>query len=330
MNFSRDALFGKLLDIVQDSSVVKRLIPIIQQLEVQAYDRGRASVQEEIQKIKQGDFIQSSESALIMLIDDNDDIRQLVQQLLQQGGYQVITGQSGEECLKLLQTYKPDVLILDINLEDSDGEAIAEHLRQKFETRFLPVVFITAYISQEEANELNRGDDAKKRNKRFIAKPFDIPELFNLIEELRQSQRIAGELPWTPPLPKEVRFEAIPVLSIKEFPGDYVETKKTNLKDRIDEYLSDGYTPESFEFIVVELLSRGKVRVDMEGHMEKLTLEDIDQHMITAYAAELFNRFYPKRAVPTYVLEGAGTDPNKLSPDLRPTQKIHLKKNQLP
>lgn len=323
----REDIFSKLVELVPDSTALKAILPLLTKLESDAYTRGVNSAQEEIKKMKSRALADTPENALIMVIDDNEEILAMLEQLLSQGGYQVITGKSGEDCMRLLQANKPDVLVLDINLKDSDGESIVDYLRHQFETRFLPVVFVSGLIGSEEVKELNQSEDSKRHHKRFLSKPFDIPDLFNTIEELRQAQRIAGELPWTPPLPKEINFSNIPVKSTKEYPGNYKETRALTLKERIEEYLGEGYIPSGFEYIVIELLSRGKVRVEMEGYAERLSLEDIEHHMITAYAAELFNRYYPQRAVPSYMLDVSSS--KNITSGSRPinqTQRISLKK----
>lgn len=325
LNSDKNDLFSELIEIVPDTAVVKSLLPLISKVEKDSYQRGRESAQEEIRHMKMRAMSDTAETPMVMVIDDNEEILAMLDQLLQQGGYQVITGTSGEACISLLQTNKPDVLILDINLKDSNGESICDYLRHQYETRYLPVIFVSGLLSAEEVKELNQGEDAKRHNKRFLSKPFDIPDLFNTIEEVRQAQRIAGELPWTPPLPKEIHFQNIMVRSTREYPGDYKETRTLSLKERSDEYVSEGYAPNNFEYIIIELLSKGKVRVDMDGFAERLSLEDIDQHMITAYAAELFNRYYPQRAVPAYMLEVSDSKKAAKKP-VNQTQRLQLRK----
>lgn len=321
---TKEDLIAELVGVVNDTGKVKQILPVFTQLENWAYERGRQSAREEIKKMKSRTLSDISETALVMVIDDNEEILAMLEQLLTQAGYQVITGTSGAQCMSLLQTNKPDILILDINLKDSNGESLCDYLRNQYETRYLPIIFVSGLLNPEEVKELNASEDSRRHNKRFLSKPFDIPDLFNTIEEMRQAQRIAGELPWTPPLPKEINFNFIPIKVSKEYPGNYKETRSMSLKQRIDEYLNEGFLPSSFEYVVIEMLSRGKVRVDMDGYTERLSLEDMEHHMITAYAAELFHRYYPQRAVPAYMLEVA--DPKHSRAGNSTTQRLTVKK----
>lgn len=300
----KEEAVAELASLIQDPSKTKQTLAIIARLEMEAYEKGYQSAQDEMSKLRNAALNEEHrETPLVMVIDDNKPLLNMLEQVLQTGGYQVITGTSGEICLTLLKTNKPDVLILDINLQDSDGETLSDYLHQQYDTRFLPIIFVSGLITPPEAKELNKSEESRKRHKRFLPKPFEISDLFNTIKEVRQAQRIAGELPWTPPLPKEIHFEAIPVRATREYPGAYKEAKLMNLKERIDQYMEEGYIPASFEYIIIELLSRGKVRVEMDGFTERLALEDIEQHMITAFASELFNRYYPQHAVPAYMLD---------------------------
>lgn len=323
---SKEELIAELVQSVNDPARIKAILPIFSRMESWAYDKGRESAKDEVRKMKSRALSEVSESALVMVIDDNEEILAMLEQLLTQAGYQVITGTSGAQCMSLLQTNKPDILILDINLKDSNGESLCDYLRHQYETRYLPIVFVSGLLNPDEVKELNTSEDSRRHNKRFLSKPFDIPDLFNTIEEMRQAQRIAGELPWTPPLPKEINFNFIPVKATKEYPGNYKETRSLSMKQRIDEYLNEGFLPGSFEYVVIELLSRGKVRVDMDGYTERLSLEDMDHHMITAYAAELFHRFYPQRAVPAYMLEVAEPKHPQPRASNSTTQRLSVKK----
>ncbi len=316
-------LLGSILEVIQDNAKVTELLPLLSKLEKDSYEKGRKSARDEIKQMHQ-QSMNPQETLLAMVIDDNEEILAFLSQIMTKGGYQVIAGKSGQECMQLLQTNKPDILVLDINLQDGSGEDICDEIRQQYETRYLPVVFISGLIDPVESEKLNKAEESIRNGKRFLSKPLDIPKLFNILEEIRQAQRIAGELPWTPPLPREIDFAKIPIRALKEYHDGQKETRSITLSGRIQEYVDEGYFPEDVEYIVVELLSRAKVRVDMDGFVERLSLEDLDHHMITAYAAELYNRYYPRRVVPVYRLQ------NPIKKAVFPvknaqTQKINLK-----
>lgn len=325
MNNGHSDLRQRVLSLVKDAEATQALMELIREQETAAFERGRHAVYDEIQLKKFKDLSLTNETPLIMVIDDNANIVKLVAELLEQGGYQVITGQSGEDCMRLLQTYKPDLLILDINLTDSDGQAICDHLRLQYDTRYLPVIFISGLLEGKDVNELNSDEDAIKHYKRYLPKPLDIPTLFQTIEQLRQSQRVAGEIPWTPALPQEIDFAKIGIQSTKEYLDGKRIQSELSLQDKIQTYLKEGYELAGFEYVVVELLSKGKVRVELEDHVERLALQNMAHHMITAYAVELFNRYYPKRVVHSEALDAPNISPSADAFKAYLTQKIRIR-----
>jgi two-component system alkaline phosphatase synthesis response regulator PhoP len=111
-----------------------------------------------------GNFM-SKES--ILVVEDEDDIRELLRYNLEKEGYQVFSAATGEEALKKVRARLPNVILLDLMLPGIDGLEVCRRLKGEDQTRHLPLVMLTA--KGEEADivtglELGADD--------YITKPF--------------------------------------------------------------------------------------------------------------------------------------------------------------
>jgi len=102
----------------------------------------------------------------VLVVDDEAGVLRFVKTLLSLEGYDVNTANNGEEGLQLVETYKPDILLLDILMVPVSGFDVLRRLRQ-FST--LPVIIVTAK-SDFGVTAVKEGADG------FIAKPF-LPEI---------------------------------------------------------------------------------------------------------------------------------------------------------
>jgi CheY-like chemotaxis protein/phosphoribosyl 1,2-cyclic phosphodiesterase len=112
------------------------------------------------------------ESMLVLIVDDDEDLRILAGRSLSRAGYKVMTTESGSKGLGLIETHSPNLLILDLNMPDMDGFEVLRRVREKEASRTLPVIVLTAQGDEESARhsfELGATD--------FLAKPFTPPQL---------------------------------------------------------------------------------------------------------------------------------------------------------
>ena len=112
----------------------------------------------------------------ILVVDDDDAIRDVVSTVLAEEGYVVVTAASGEEALAVLAQGEPALVMLDMRMPVMDGWEFAERLRQRFDGR-VPLVVMTAAV------------DAAKRAEQVsavasISKPFELDELVQLVRRL--------------------------------------------------------------------------------------------------------------------------------------------------
>jgi DNA-binding response OmpR family regulator len=109
----------------------------------------------------------AQEKKKVLLVEDDESVRQLVRVTLQMNDYEVIEAKDGLEGLLLLEMHRPDAVVLDLMMPDVGGERMLAQLRATPETKRTPVVIITG--KPEVAPEVI-GLVGKEN---FFPKPFD-------------------------------------------------------------------------------------------------------------------------------------------------------------
>lgn len=110
--------------------------------------------------------------APILYIEDEEDYQILVKRILGRAGLQVVTADTGAEGLEKLRQMRPSLLILDINLPDTDGYAICSQLRQDPAFLDLPILMLTV---RRRPEEWLKGFSCGAND--YISKPLNPPEL---------------------------------------------------------------------------------------------------------------------------------------------------------
>lgn len=106
-------------------------------------------------------------SGTVLLVDDEDQLRRVMRDLLERDGYTVIEARDGIEALDQVDRHAPDIMVLDLNLPGLDGYGVLSHLRSRKATEHLPVVVLTARGDEEnEVRVFEFGADD------FLSKPF--------------------------------------------------------------------------------------------------------------------------------------------------------------
>lgn len=124
--------------------------------------------------------------ALIYIVEDDRNIKEIEMFSLKNYGYSVEGFDCAADFYSRLNEQKPDLVILDIMLPDEDGISIVEKLRGKAETRFLPIIMLTAKSSElDKVKGLDSGADD------YITKPFGVMELLSRVKALLR--RSGGE-----------------------------------------------------------------------------------------------------------------------------------------
>jgi two-component system, OmpR family, KDP operon response regulator KdpE len=129
----------------------------------------------------------SDNPALVMVVDDEAQIRRLLQIALQSSGYRVTLCGSGAEAMTAAVMERPDLVILDLGLGDMDGLDVLRRLR---EWSAVPVIILTVRNDESDKVALLDGgaDD-------FLTKPFSTGELLARIRTALRHATLAGEEP---------------------------------------------------------------------------------------------------------------------------------------
>ena len=108
----------------------------------------------------------------ILVVDDDPIIIQITAKALLANGYEVIKATSGPEALKQVEAVRPDLIILDVIMQEMNGYEVCHRLRQTASTARLPIMMLTA---QESVEEKVRGFEAGADD--YMTKPFQPAEL---------------------------------------------------------------------------------------------------------------------------------------------------------
>ncbi len=112
----------------------------------------------------------------VLVVDDEPILRMLLTEVLEEEGYTVREAVDAT-ALQVAVQEQPDLILLDLNLPDTDGVTIAAHLRQDERTRAIPIVVISVAVDLT-ARARAMGADA------VLVKPFDLDEALACIRRL--------------------------------------------------------------------------------------------------------------------------------------------------
>ena len=117
----------------------------------------------------------------ILIVDDQSEVRELVEVTLRIGPYEILQASSGDEALTITRSERPDLVLLDVMMPDSsvDGFEVCRQIKSDPATRSISVVMITAR-GQEADLEIGRQAGADD----YFTKPFSPLELMNKVEEI--------------------------------------------------------------------------------------------------------------------------------------------------
>lgn len=113
----------------------------------------------------------------ILIIEDNDDIRESVTEILELANFEVLTAENGKKGVELAMTHLPDLILCDIMMPELDGYGVLYLLAKKPETAAIPFIFLTA---KAERADMRRGMELGADD--YLVKPFDDMELLTAIE----------------------------------------------------------------------------------------------------------------------------------------------------
>ncbi|PKM11108.1 MAG: transcriptional regulator [Gammaproteobacteria bacterium HGW-Gammaproteobacteria-3] len=127
-------------------------------------------------------------AAQILVVDDEPDIRRLVQEILEDEGYQICTAENAGQARDLKNSQNPDLILLDIWMPDTDGITLLKEWVNE-DPDMCPVVMMSGHGSVESAVEATRLGAYD-----FLEKPLSLAKLLLIVERALESGRLAAEL----------------------------------------------------------------------------------------------------------------------------------------
>jgi two-component system cell cycle response regulator DivK len=104
----------------------------------------------------------------VLVVEDHEDNRQILRDLLESAGYDMIEAKDGEEALVAAGSQRPDLILMDIQLPILDGYEATRRLKADPTLKAIPIIVVTSYaLSGDEEKAYAAGCDA------YVAKPYD-------------------------------------------------------------------------------------------------------------------------------------------------------------
>jgi two-component system cell cycle response regulator DivK len=114
----------------------------------------------------------------ILVVEDQEDNRRIIRDLLMSVGYELIEALDGAEGVRLAESERPDLILMDIQLPVLDGHEATRRIKQNPELRHIPVIVVTSYaLSGDDQKAMAAGSDG------YVAKPFSPRQLLATIRK---------------------------------------------------------------------------------------------------------------------------------------------------
>lgn len=111
----------------------------------------------------------------IFIVEDDQDIRELIEFVLVNENYETETFPTAEEFQLRIDQEKPDLILLDIKLPDGNGIGICKNLSKNPKTMDIPVVLMSAHANVDVNKQIGAKD--------FLAKPFGLEDLLSKVRK---------------------------------------------------------------------------------------------------------------------------------------------------
>jgi len=120
----------------------------------------------------------------VLVVDDEQVIHDVIQDLLEYKGFEVFHAYDGQDGIQKVKEIYPNLLILDVNMPKISGFALSTLLSEDDTTRNIPIIFLTGFIDQHEAEQL----DNQFSGQFLLTKPFEVSDLLNMVETVLKKE----------------------------------------------------------------------------------------------------------------------------------------------
>ena len=111
-------------------------------------------------------------SKTILVVEDQEDNRQILRDLLGSAGFRMVEAHDGEQALTVARSQRPDLILMDIQLPILDGYETTRAIKRDSELKHIPIIAVTSYaLSGDEQRAREAGCDA------YVAKPYSTRHL---------------------------------------------------------------------------------------------------------------------------------------------------------
>ena len=201
----------------------------------------------------------------ILVVDDSSFVVDVFVTMLERGGYRTVAAYGGEECLNILKTLTPDLILLDVMMEPMDGWVTLEHIKEKPETKDIPVLVLTAkQLTTTEAQEYGIYIED------YILKPITHRELYDAIEHVlnrRQTLKLEAEAA------KKAGFDSAII-------NEYVRLAKTiEVNRRLMKILERAYNLNDSKVSVTEEISHAIKTLETNLQFQETRFQQIKSEL---------------------------------------------------
>jgi CheY-like chemotaxis protein len=122
-----------------------------------------------------------AEQATVLVVDDDEAIRETVRDVLSDEGYRVLVAENGAKALELLEKAHPAVVLLDLMMPIMSGWEVLETLEQREDLAHIPVVVVSAMCSRPPRNVIPSRPPNPPGARMYLAKPIDLAHLLDVV-----------------------------------------------------------------------------------------------------------------------------------------------------
>lgn len=121
-------------------------------------------------------------SKKILIVDDDQLMRKLLEYIIKKAGYQVSVADNGSNALKIVKKEKPDLIISDVEMPKMNGLELCQKLKENFDTKLIPIILITSNTQiQDKLCGFRSGADD------YFIKPLHLKNLLTRVKSLLES-----------------------------------------------------------------------------------------------------------------------------------------------